>query len=125
MWKMRMMAPRIPIPILRPGDVWGIVFDPMRGHEQGGRRPALVISNDRFNRVRNGLCIAVPITRTDRGIRVQIPILPPEGGLSSPSVIMCDQVRSLSVTRLKKRRGMVDRQILERVQETVGMLIDR
>lgn len=109
----------------RIGEVWDVDFDPVMGHEQGGRRPALVISNDRFNRTGNGLCIAVPITRTNRGIRVQLPVEPPEGGLASPSVIMCDQARSMSITRLRKRRGVVKRATLEYVQQTVGWLIDR
>lgn len=115
---------RTPILILRPGDIWDIEFDPVRGHEQGGRRPALIISGDRFNRARNGLCIVVPITRTNRGIRAQLPIEPPEGGLTSSSVIMCDQVRALSDTRLRKRRGVVGNATLEYVQRTVGLFID-
>ncbi len=49
-----------------------------------------VISNDFFNRVPNGLSIVVPITGTDRGIRYHIRVEPPEGGLTKPSVIMCD-----------------------------------
>lgn len=118
---LRAMAERVP----RIGEVWDVIFDPVQGHEQGGRRPALVISIDQFNRARNGLCIVVPITRTNRGIRAQLPVEPPEGGLSSPSVIMCDQVRSVSIARLQKRRGLVRKSTLERVQETVGLLIGR
>jgi len=109
----------------RIGEIWDVDFDPVRGHEQGGSRPALVISNDRFNRMPNGLCIAVPITRTSRGIRAQLPVEPPEGGLISPSVIMCDQARALSITRLRKRRGVVNGATLEHVQQSVGLLIDR
>lgn len=42
-------------------------FDPQSGHEQKGRRPALVISNHLFNSA-TGLAIVCPITNTNRGI---------------------------------------------------------
>ena len=47
------------------GDIITLSFDPQSGHEQRGRRPALVVSNDLFNR-HTGLCMACPITNTDR-----------------------------------------------------------
>ena len=50
----------------RKGDLIALTFDPQSGHEQRGRRPALVVSNDLFNK-HTGLCIACPITNTDRG----------------------------------------------------------
>ncbi|MES4793379.1 MAG: hypothetical protein C4321_10765 [Chloroflexota bacterium] len=40
---------------------------PFRGHEQGGRRPVLILSNSAFNRGAHGICLAAPLTRTDRG----------------------------------------------------------
>ena len=47
----------------RKGDLIALTFDPQSGHEQRGRRPALVVSNDLFNR-HTGLCIVCPITNT-------------------------------------------------------------
>ena len=47
------------------GDLVVLTFDPQAGHEQQGRRPALIISNTLFNQ-RVGLAIACPITNTDR-----------------------------------------------------------
>ena len=49
----------------RKGDFVAVTFDPQSGHEQRGRRPALVVSNDLFNK-HTGLCIACPITNTRR-----------------------------------------------------------
>lgn len=109
----------------RLGDVWDVEFDPVVGHEQGGRRPAVVISNDQFNATSHGLCIVVPITGTYRGIRLQIPVDPPEGGLSKRSIIMPEQAKSVSVLRVKKYRGAVSSATLARVQEVVGMFIDQ
>lgn len=106
------------------GEVWDLLLDPRVGREQGGRRPALVISNDHFNRIPNGLCFIVPITGTDRGLRFHLPIKAPEGGLAKDSVLMCDQARSQSLLRFRRRRGSVSPELLRRVQEMVGMFID-
>jgi mRNA interferase MazF len=51
----------------RKGDFIAVTFDPQAGHEQKGRRPALVVSNTLFNE-RTGLVIVCPITHTDRDI---------------------------------------------------------
>jgi len=107
------------------GEVWDVDFDPRVGREQGGIRPALVISNDNFNRVRNELHIIVPITGTDRKLAYHVSIGPTEGGLTKPSFIMCEQERSQSIRRFIRRRGRVSDQTLQRVQAIVGLFIDR
>ena len=109
----------------RLGEVWSVAFDPIRGHEQGGVRPGLVISNDRFNRTPHTFCILVPLTRTDRGIPSHVPIHPPEGGLRDASFVLCEQVKALSVSRLHRRLGTVDPSTVERIQAMVGLFIDR
>ena len=115
--------PTTPAPMV--GEVWDVDLNPQVGREQGGYRPALVISNDFFNEVPNGLHIIVPITGTDRGIRYHIRLAPPDGGLTKPSVIMCDQARSQSVMRFRRKRGVVSPELLHRVQAMVGGFIDR
>jgi len=107
------------------GEVWDVELDPQVGTEQAGQRPALVISNDFFNRTPNGLYFIVPITGTDRGIRYQSKVDPPEGGLVKLSVIMCDQARAQSVLRFRRRRGSVAPELVTRVQAMVGEFIDR
>ncbi len=109
----------------RIGEVWDIDFDPQVGREQGGVRPALVISNDAYNWTPNGLHVVVPITGTDRGLRIHLRISPPEGGLSKPSVILCDQARAHSELRFLRRRGKVHQDIVRSVQALVGECIDR
>jgi mRNA interferase MazF len=94
------------------------------GHEQGGRRPALVISSDQFNMVPHGLCIVVPMTTVNRGIASHIQVEPPEGGLSTPSVLMCEQAKSISVLRCRKRRGAMMPEIVQTAQALVGLFLD-
>lgn len=81
-------------------DVWFVDFGVPVGHEQGGRRPALVVSADQFNHGPAGLVIVVPLTKTLRGVALHVPVDPPEGGLREQSFAMCEQVRSLAHDRL-------------------------
>ncbi|SFV62564.1 Programmed cell death toxin MazF [hydrothermal vent metagenome] len=53
------------------GDIVALNFDPQSGHEQKGRRPAIVISNKTFNQY-IGLCFACPITNTNRNMPFHI-----------------------------------------------------
>ncbi len=109
----------------REGEVWDINLDPPVGREQGGIRPVLVISADVFNDIPNGLHIVVPITGTNRNVRAHLPVRPPEGGLTKPSVVMCDQVRAVSELRFLRRRGVVPEDLLFTVQRLVGESIAR
>lgn len=91
------MAPYVP----RKGDFIAVTFDPQSGHEQRGRRPAQVVSNDLFNR-HAGLCIACPITNTLRDYPFHVPI---PSGQSVTGVVMVEQVKSIdfrsrNVTRI-------------------------
>lgn len=114
-----------PLPQPRLGQIWTVDFDPIRGREQGGVRPALVISNDLFNTTPHTFCIVVPFTRTFRGIPSHIEVAPPAGGLTARSYLLCEQAKSISVTRLRRVMGSVDTTLIDRVQEMVGRFIDR
>jgi len=82
------------------GDLVALTFDPQSGHEQRGRGPALVISNDLFNK-HTGLCIACPVTgtRRDYPFHVEIP-----DGLEVSGVVMVDQVKSIDYRARQVRR---------------------
>jgi mRNA interferase MazF len=84
----------------RKGDFVVLTFVPQRGHEQRGRRPALVVSNDLFNR-HTGMAIACPITNTDRRFPFHVPIGP---GLPVTGFVMVDQVRSADYRARRARR---------------------
>ena len=86
----------------RRGEIWRISLDPVAGHEQAGDRPALIVSDDRLNASAAGLVIVVPLTRTDRAIPWHVEIEPPEGGVRDRSFAMCEQVRAISVERLRE-----------------------
>jgi len=115
--------PSMPEPMV--GEVWEVLLGSGVGREQQGIRPALVISNQDYNGIPHGLCIVVPITGTQRGVASQLDVAPPEGGLTKPSVILCEQVRALSLLRFRRKRGEVTGDTLQRVQAVVGAFIFR
>lgn len=73
------------------GDFITLSFDPQSGHEQKGRRPALVISNLLFNQG-TGLAIVCPVTNTARGIPFHLPV-PSSSSLTG--FVMVEQVKSV------------------------------
>lgn len=77
------------------GDFLTLSFDPQAGHEQMGRRPALVVSNDLFTR-HTGLAIVCPITKRDRRFPFHL-ALPRESSLSG--FVMVEQVKSVDYQR--------------------------
>ena len=83
----------------KKGDLITLSFDPQTGHEQKGRRPALVVSNDLFNR-HTGLAIVCPITNADRGFPFHLAV-PASSSLTG--FVMVEQVKSVdySIRRAK------------------------
>jgi len=77
--------------IPQKGDFIIATFDPQAGHEQKGRRPAIIISNKLFNKS-TGLAIVCPITNTNRNFPFHVPI-PDE--LTLTGYIMVEQVKSI------------------------------
>lgn len=75
----------------RKGDFITLNFDPQSGHEQKGRRPALVVSNEPFNKA-TGLAMVCPLTNTDRGIPFHVPVA---GRTALTGFVMVEQVKSV------------------------------
>ena len=73
------------------GDFVAVTLDPQSGHEQKGRRPALVVSNTLFNE-RTGLAIVCPITGSNRRFPFHIPI---EDESKVTGFVMVEQVKSI------------------------------
>src|ERR1035437_2903069 len=100
----------------RKGDFVALTFDPQLGHEQRGRRPALVVSNDLFNK-HPGRCIACPVTnaRRDYPFHVTIP-----DDCEVTGVVMVEQVKSIDFrARNVKRIGPAAASVL---QEALSLL---
>jgi mRNA interferase MazF len=98
-------------------------FDPTRGREQAGKRPALVLSADLFNQSPADLVIVLPLTSKDKSIRSHVRVDPPEAGLKAVSFIKCEDIRSVATERLTRRWGAVSRQTLASVEGIMRVLL--
>ncbi|AEG15176.1 transcriptional modulator of MazE/toxin, MazF [Desulfofundulus kuznetsovii DSM 6115] len=105
------------------GEVWLVDLNPVRGHEQAGRRPALVVSVDMFNSGPAELVVVLPITTKDKGIPLHVRIDPPEGGVKETSFVKCEDIRSVSTERLTARLGRVSRDVMALVEDRIRILL--
>jgi mRNA interferase MazF len=105
------------------GQIWLVDLDPVRGHEQRGRRPGLVVSVDPFNEGPADLVVVLPITTKAKGIPFHVPVLPPEGGVREKSFIKCEDVRSIAKERLTESWGAVSETTLEAVADRLRILL--
>lgn len=110
--------------VLVRGDVWDADFDPVRGREQAGRRPAVIVSTDLLNQGPSDLVYVLPLTSRERRVRSHVRVQPPEGGLTVPSFIMCDQLRIFATERLLRRRGAISARTLTVVEDRLRLLLD-
>ena len=98
--------------IPRKGDFISVTFDPQSGHEQKGRRPALVVSNTLFNE-HTGLAIVCPLTTTHRGYPFHVAVI------RNPDVkgfVMVEQVKSIDYrSRQAKSAGKASDEVLDEV----------
>ena len=99
------------------GDIIYLDFDPQSGHEQRGRRPALVVSSGTFNRF-SSMTMVCPITHTDRGHPFHDRL---HGTAKIDGVVLCDQARMLDTDA--RRASFVEKAPDEIVAEAVDLII--
>lgn len=79
--------------MVKQGDIIKVDLDPQAGHEQAGYRPAIVISNDVFNKKTN-LTIVCPITNTNNRFPLHIPL---DERTETTGVILCEHIKALDL----------------------------
>ena len=101
------------------GDIWLVRLDPTVGSEIKKTRPAVIISND-INNYYAPLVTVLPIS--DKGDKVypfEVALSHGGAGLSKPSKIRCQQIRTVDKTRLVKRLGSVAKELLPDIEEAL------
>lgn len=110
--------------IPRAGDVWIAYLDPAIGNEQRGNRPVVIVSANWFNDATGGnLALAVPITSARKKYATHVPIQSSEANLDRESWAMCEQIRTLSPTRFKRKRGSISEETLQAIRKTINALL--
>jgi mRNA interferase MazF len=102
------------------GDVVWLTFDPQAGHEQAGRRPALILSPKVYNG-KAGLALACPISTRSKGYPFEVSL--PAGG-SVTGVVLSDHIESLDwKARRAERAGRAPAAVIEEVLARLAPLL--
>jgi mRNA interferase MazF len=100
------------------GDILLADLDPVAGHEQGGRRPVLVLSGPSYNELRNEQLIIATITSRQRNLPFHIAV-GADSGMRVPSWVQAESVRAISVQRVIRQLGRARPQTLADVRGQV------
>ncbi|MCD4696278.1 MAG: type II toxin-antitoxin system PemK/MazF family toxin [Bacteroidales bacterium] len=98
-------------------EIWYADLNPVRGREQKGFRPVVIISGNMLNKYLQ-IVIACPLTTKIKGYKGNVVLEPTElNGLSKASEILIFHVRSISKDRLKKKTGNITAEELSRIKQ--------
>jgi len=108
--------------MIRRGDIYFVDLDPVKGREQSGRRPVLVLSVDAINNL--PLVVTVVVGTKGENVRrefsTNVRVSPAESGLPIETVFLCFQIRSIDPRRFPVGpAGKVTENILEKVEGAV------
>jgi mRNA interferase MazF len=101
------------------GEIYLVNFDPGRGSEQRGTRPALVIQNDRGNEFSEKTIVASMSTRRGPAYPFRVSVSAKESGLSEHSEVLLDQVLTITQDRLGRRLGHVAPATMEEIDRAL------
>lgn len=104
------------------GEIYWADLQPVRGHEQGGVRPVLIVSHDVFND-RSGTVIALAITSQPQRTGFPLTFKLPSATLPRDSWIKITQIRTLSTERLGARVGQLAAADVQRIIEGLQQII--
>ncbi len=107
--------------ILR-GEIRWADLNPVRGKEQAGHRPVLILSQDVFNE-RSGTVIALVITSQEQSASFPLTYQLAPALLPKPSWVKISQIRALSVERIGKKIGRLPPDVLEQIVEGLNEII--
>lgn len=107
--------------ILR-GEIRWADLNPVRGKEQAGLRPVLILSHDVFNE-RSGTVVAMALTSQPQRARFPLTLELESKGLPKKSWVKISQIRTLSVERVGRRLGRVSHEEFAQVIEGLNEII--
>jgi mRNA interferase MazF len=108
---------------MRQKEIWEVFFDPVLGSEQGGQRPAVIISGNMVNKNINTI-IVCPLTSSLKNYEGNLILQPSErNGLTQTSEVMTIHVRSISKQRFKKKIGSVSNNDLSIIFESLNKIL--
>jgi mRNA interferase MazF len=111
--------------VVQRGEVYWLDWNPSRGSEQAGRRPALVVQTDVANQKPNyPLTVVVAVSTHGRPVPFHVAVQPtPGNGFNAPSYIKCEQIMTVSKDRLIRRIGLVDASTMIQVDHAIKQVL--
>jgi mRNA interferase MazF len=110
---------------LKRGSIWLVDFDPSKGREQGGRRPAVILSSNDAPVDVIGLVYVLPGTTAARGVPNHLPVEPSQSnGLDHLTFFMGEQLRAVSIDRLVRHIGQLDETKMVQIEEIIVLMLD-
>jgi mRNA interferase MazF len=107
------------------GDVVDLEFGLPEGREAGFRHPAVLVTAQRLLDAHPSVVHVVPLTSTIRQFHSEIVIEPDDAnGLDDISAAQCQQLRAVSVARVRSVRGNVGATVLAQLRETIAVILD-
>jgi mRNA interferase MazF len=107
---------------IRRGEIRWADLDPVRGHEQAGRRPVLILSHDVFNQ-RSGTVLAVALTSQPQRAGFPLSLQLREPRLPRPSWVKISQIRTLAAERIGDTLGEASAEELAQIVEGLNEII--
>lgn len=102
---------------MKQGEIWEMYFDPIKGGEQPGNRPAVVLSGNMMNQYLN-VVIVCPLTTKVRKYKGNVVLNPnSENNLKKESEILTFHIRSVSKERLKNKIGKISKSELNQIKQ--------
>lgn len=110
------------VTLCKRGEVYFADLNPVRGREQGGRRPVLIIQNDIGNR-HSPVTIVAAITSavSERAYPTEVRLAAGLGGLPRESAVLLNQIKTIDKERLDQRLGQLDAAAMRQVDEAIKL----
>ena len=91
--------------MIRRGEIYLADLDPVRGHEQAGTRPVLIIQNDVGTQYSSTTIVAITSRISKKRLPTHVEVSAEESGLPKDSVVLLEQIRTLDKERLIRKMG--------------------
>ena len=107
--------------MIKRGEIYYADLSPIKGSEQGGVRPCLIIQNDVGNKFSPCTIVAIITTRTTKAKLPTQLWLPTSCGLPRNSMVECEQIRTIDKKRLREHMGHLDEKQMELVDDALAV----
>lgn len=106
--------------MIRRGEIYLADLSPVRGHEQGGIRPVLIVQNDIGNEYSSTTIVAAITSQIKRRMPVHVEVSPAESGLPKDSTVLLEQIRTIDKERLTKKLGDLPKEKMREVDRALS-----